>query len=819
ISHLYLSPVLTARTGSTHGYDVVDPTKVSPALGGEQGLRTLADRAHGAGLGVICDIVPNHLGIGADNPLWEDLLTHGQGGEGARFFDVDWNPPLPGARGKVILPVLGDQYGAVLHRGDLTATETERGPRLRYFEHSFPLSDETREAVGRAGGVTAFAGTPGEPETWHRLHALLESQHYRLVSWRVGDAVVNYRRFFAINELAGVRVEDDAVFDRTHDKVLQLVDDGVIDGLRVDHPDGLRDPTRYLERLAERSGGVWTVVEKITHSPDPARPEPLPDWPVAGTTGYDFCNDVVGLYVDPAAEQRFDLLAWGQDLSLGTGRRGLVDDAKMQILDADLNADFERLAWRVWALAQVELSVRDYTAGQWSWFLSALLVSLDVYRTYVDPQTGAARAADADVLDRAFATARFWDVDNDVPSLRPWLRSVLLGEAGDSPGHLDFIARFQQLSSALMAKGAEDTAFYRDRRLLALNEVGGDPVRFGIDVAAFHDANAERARRHPAGMLTTATHDTKRGEDVRLRIAALTELPEGWGGCLTGWRQRGWVDEHTLDLICQTLVGVWPLDGQMTPALTGRVKAYLTKALREAGEETDWLEPDDEFEAEVHAGLDEMLDDGDFLAEMAQIATAAQEIAMVSGLSQVLLRCTAPGVCDTYQGNELWDDSLVDPDNRRPVDFAGRRRLLAELGDGPDAEALWTARRDGRVKLWVLTQALRVRRGHPHAFGADAGYEPLVADGRWADHVVGYARTDADGEPRIVAVALRLPGAIMGPDLRSPLGEVFDATTLQMHDGDWDEVLTGHRGCGGGTLPLADVLTELPVGLLVRRGS
>jgi malto-oligosyltrehalose synthase len=389
VTHLYLSPILTARPGSTHGYDVVDPTTVSEALGGEAGLRRLAETAHAAGLGLVADIVPNHLGIGPDNPLWELLLAEGQGGEGARFFDVDWSPALPGAEGKVVLPVLGEQYGKALLAGELRLVSEDGPVRLRYHDHSFPLSSESREALGRSGGVGALNGTPGRPETWTRMHALLEDQHYRLVWWRIGDAVVNYRRFFAINELAGVRVEDEAVFGHTHGTILRLVDEGLIDGLRVDHPDGLRDPARYFQRLAERSGGVWTVAEKILHSAHPTQPEALPDWPVAGTTGYDFCNDVLGLFVDPAAEDCFIALQVppaddeDEDDEELHGRvalhdRLLIQVAKLDAIDADLASDFRRLTRLLWALAQEHLQARDVTQGHCGLAVARVLTSLPV---------------------------------------------------------------------------------------------------------------------------------------------------------------------------------------------------------------------------------------------------------------------------------------------------------------------------------------------------------------------------------------------------------------------------------------------------------
>jgi (1->4)-alpha-D-glucan 1-alpha-D-glucosylmutase len=382
VSHLYLSPILTARTGSTHGYDVADPRRVAGALGGLEGLRALSARARAAGLGLVIDIVPNHLGTGPDNPLWESLLAEGPAGPAGRTFDVDWDPPLPGATGKVVLPALGEQYGTVLHAGEIQVVAEDRGWRVRYHEHDFPLSPESEQALQRAGNGEVLDGTPGEPRTWARMHALLEAQHYRLVHWRAGARLINYRRFFAIDELAAVRVEDPAVFVATHGTVVELVAGGVVDGLRVDHPDGLRDPARYLERLARDTGGAWTVVEKILE-----RAETFPDWPVAGTTGYELANDVLGLFVDPSSRATLDDL----DAELGASPQTYAAQAavaKREQLTGDLAADLGRLARIFWRVTQAHPDVRDVDGEQCRQVLADVLVAMDVYRTYVDPEDG-----------------------------------------------------------------------------------------------------------------------------------------------------------------------------------------------------------------------------------------------------------------------------------------------------------------------------------------------------------------------------------------------------------------------------------------------
>jgi (1->4)-alpha-D-glucan 1-alpha-D-glucosylmutase len=835
VSHLYLSPILTARQGSTHGYDVADPARLAAVLGGEEGLRRLAERARERGLGLVVDIVPNHVGTGADNPLWERLLAEGQSGEAARYFDVDWNPPLPGAAGKVIVPVLGKQYGEVLYGGELEVIESGPGYRLRYHDRTFPLSAESQEPIGRSTPLEAFRGSPGAPETWQRLHALLEAQHYRLVHWRAGHALINYRRFFAIDELAAVRVEDPEVFDATHRTILDLVADGVIDGLRVDHPDGLRDPDRYFRRLAEQSGGVWTVAEKIT---EPG--EQLPDWPVAGTTGYEFGNDVLGLFVDPAG------LGTLQQLHLDFGGdarsyRLQAAAAKREVLDADLAADARRVAGRLWALAQSHPMVRDVDLLACQEVVCRTVQALDVYRTYVDPETGESQAQDRARIAQALREAcelghAGWAAGAPGRDLAPaelydFLGDVLSGRAGSSAQHLEVIARFQQLSGAVMAKGVEDTVFYRYHVLAAANEVGGAPDHLGLDVAAFHERNLDRMRRHPSGMLTTATHDTKRGEDVRVRMAAISELAADWDRAVRHWRElnrshlgrgtRGAApDPATEYLAYQTLVGVWPLDGRVTDELASRLVAYLVKAAREAGVQTTWTDPDEGFEDALDRFVRAILDperSQAFLDSLAALAGRATEIGLVSSLAQVLLRTTAPGVPDLYQGNELWDDSLVDPDNRRPVDFAVRRRLLDELGAAPDVADLVRSRRDGRLKLWVLTRALRARRDHAGCFGADGEYVPLQVDGPCAGHVVAYARVAPDGKDAVLVVAPRLTAAI-GGDRRPALGEDWTGTTIrlpeQLQGRVWTSLLDpGAAQTTAPTLEVGDLLGRVPVAL------
>ncbi|QBI18211.1 malto-oligosyltrehalose synthase [Egibacter rhizosphaerae] len=861
VSHLYCSPILAARAESTHGYDVVDPTRVREELGGEQGLRDLAARAHAHGLGVVADLVPNHVGTGPENPLWEELLAGGRLSAAAAVFDVDWDHPLPGARGRVVLPILGRPYGEVLHAGELAVEAREDGYRLRYHEHDLPLAPETVGLVLEAGGPAGLAGSPGEPASWSALHGLIEAQHYRLVHWRTGGSLVNYRRFFAVDDLAAVRVEDPDVFERTHGTILRLVADGVLAGLRIDHPDGLRDPGGYFRRLARRSGGVWTVAEKIT---EPG--EVLPDWPVAGTTGYEFARDVLGLFVDPGFESVVDAFLLEVLGERGGDFRAGVVRAKGEVLADDLAADVDRLARLLWRAAESRREVRDTVFAQCREVVTRLAQAMPVYRTYVDPESGRSDQVDRERLDRAVRVAAGTLPDGSraeaVERLYAFVGDVLTGRslrpdtapavadpvaAADDAAERELRARFPQLSSAAMAKGLEDTHLYRDLRLVALNEVGGDPTTMGLDADGFHASQAERQRRQPTGMLTTSTHDTKRGEDVRLRIAAISERGMDVVAAARRWilaevpRQfeQEFEQEFEQDvergsphrapdaamqwLAYQTLLGVWPLDGRWpNDELRARVVDYLVKAGREAATHTSWHEPGHAYEERLGSFVAWLLDPDHgptFAHELSAFAHEVAEIAIVSGLAQTLLRATSPGVPDTYQGTELWGDDLVDPDNRRPTDFARRRDMLPGL-DRADPAELFAARRDGRVKAYVLREALRLRARRPAAFGSQAGYQPLPARGERADHVVAFARSAPDGAGA-VAVAPRLPGRIMAEAGHPPVGEAWGDTRVTfpaLDPGSWRDVYTGRHHQG----PIADlreVCAVLPVALLEPAGT
>lgn len=730
---LYSSPVLAATPGSPHGYDVADPTRASPALGGEEGRGRLAARLRVLGLGLVLDIVPNHVGVAVPeaNPWWWDVLTHGRSSRYARYFDIDW------AAGPILLPVLdADEAGA------LEQLRVVDG-RLRYHEHAFPLAPGTE------------TGTPAE------VH---ERQHYRLVSWRRATAELTYRRFFDIATLAALRVEDPDVFADASAEVLRWVSAGEVSGLRVDHPDGLAEPGGYLRRLRAAGPGMWLLVEKIL-----GVGESLPvSWPADGTTGYDALREVCGLFVDPAAEGL--LTQFAAERTGSTARlHHLERQCKRMVAQTILVAEVRRIAK---LLPEVPAERAEAAVAE-------ILSAFPVYRSYL-PEGRAA-------LDVALSAAR---------TARPDLIDVIdvIGSASLREQHGDLATRIQQTSPMVMAKGVEDTAFYRWNRFVALNEVGGDPARFGVLPREFHAAAAAREAGWPATMTALSTHDTKRSEDVRARLAVLAELPAHWVAAVRGWMARAPLPEPSLELLAwQSLVGAWPIDA-------ARMREYLTKAAKEAKLVTSHVDPVPEVDEAIAAWPEAVLGDAELTAEVAAFVERICEPGWSNSLGQKLLQLAGPGVPDVYQGTELFEYSLVDPDNRRPVDFVARRELLARIDEGrlPPVDAT------GAAKLLVTAQVLRLRRDEPGLF---RGYRPVAAEGPAAEHVVAFRRS-----PRLVAVATRLPVGLAArggwADTVLPLPPVVD--------GGWTEALTG-RSVTTGMPRLADLLARFPVALL-RRG-
>jgi len=733
---LYLSPLLTATPGSTHGYDVVDHARVDPERGGAEGLERVAARARELGLGMLVDIVPNHMGVGVPhaNALWWELLREGRDGRAARFFDVDWAV----GGGRVRIPVLGETLDEAAASGVLRV----EGGELRYHDHRYPLA----------------AGSEGDD-----VLATHGAQHYELVHWTRADAELNYRRFFAVNELAAVRVELPDVFDETHREIVRWVREGLVDGLRVDHPDGLADPGGYLDRLAEATGGAHVLVEKILE-----HGESLPPfWATAGTTGYDALAELDRVLIDPAGRAALD------DLDAGLrGRRvawgDLIHDTKRAIADGILRSEVERLTR--------ELLAEEPGAGDPSHLSDALaevLACFPVYRSYLP--------YGEEHLDHALAEARRRRAD---------LEYVLdvVGAALRDPGRAVAV-RFQQTSGMVMAKGVEDTAFYRVSRLATLTEVGGDPDEFALAVDDFHARQQARLAALPGSMTTLSTHDTKRGEDTRARITAIAEVPQEWTAFLA--RRRAVVDlgDGPLEnLLWESIVGSWPRERE---ALHG----YAEKAAREAGESTTWTRPDAAFEERMHALVDAAFDDPRTREDVEAMVRRLEPAGWSNGLAAKLLQLAGPGVPDVYQGSELWERSLVDPDNRRPVDFAERRDLLARL----DAGELPTVGPDGAAKLLVTSRTLRARRDRPELFDR---YVPLPAVGAAASHVVAADRGGA------VVVATRLPlglerdGGWRDTELLVPTARYVDAFTGAEHSSEG--------------LRLADVLDRYPVALLLR---
>lgn len=714
ISHLYLSPITTATKGSTHGYDVVDPTAISPELGGEDGFRSLAAAAQARGMSVVIDIVPNHMGVaGGENAWWNDVLARGRDSEFAGVFDIDWSRPI-------VLPVLGDPLPQALADN---AVAVEGDIVVAYGEHRFPLRPEDHGTTDPVADV-------------------LERQHYRLAWWRTADDELNWRRFFTVNELAGVKVGQPPVFERTHALIFRLWDEGLIAGVRVDHVDGLTDPATYCRRLRERLGPdaiIW--VEKILGSGEPL----AQDWGVDGTSGYDFMEEVAALLHDPAGEAPL-AEAWAA-----------LSGRAAEFAAEELQARQDVLAWqfegqlKACVRAFVRLAESDsanvLTPEMLRRAIERLLWVFPVYRTY---GTGDA-APDSDAAIRAKARAR---VEPLIPPGEDFvIDAVLAWLAGGGPGDAELAAeavrRFQQLSAPVAAKGVEDTAFYRYGRLLSRNDVGFDAAQFAMPIAEFHDRMAARARDWPRALLATATHDHKRGEDVRARLAVLSEVPDLWLTHVRRWDALAGaalddVDPADAYMLYQTLFGAWP--GEEVSGFAERVQVWQEKALREGKLRSSWEAPQEAYEARCKALTTALIGSAPFRSDMAELHAATAAAMEANMLAQVALRLTVPGVPDTYQGTELADLSLVDPDNRRPVDYLTRERALAE---GEPA------------KTALMAELLGLRRAHPDLF-ARGDYQPASVTGPRAGHILAFMRSHG-GETLFVAVGLRLAG-VKGAD-------------------------------------------------------
>lgn len=736
VDWVYLSPILTAEQGSDHGYDVTDPSAVDPERGGPEGLLALSKAAREHGMGVLVDIVPNHVGVAtpAQNPWWWSLLKEGQDSPYAEAFDVDWD--LGG--GKIRLPMLGSDE-------DLDKLEVKDG-ELRYYDHRFPLAE----------------GTYSDGDTPQEVHS---RQHYELMGWRRADAELNYRRFFAVTTLAGIRVEDPSVFEKAHAEVGRWFSEGLVDGLRVDHPDGLADPAGYLRWLKDLSGGAYVLVEKILE-PGEVLPQ---DFATEGTTGYDALADVDRIFVDPAGQQALDDLdAQLRGSSVPADYAEMIRGTKRMIADGILRSEVLRLA-------RLVPESHGLPVEQAADALAEIIAAFPVYRTYLP--TG------AEILKEACesAAARRPDLEVAVGTLLP----LLLDPANP------IAVRFQQTSGMVMAKGVEDTAFYRYTRLGTLTEVGAEPTEFSLSPEEFHHRMSRRQEELPLSMTTLSTHDTKRSEDARARISVIAELPQEWADTLNTLRELAPIPDGPYEnLLWQAVIGSWPASRE-------RLQGYAEKAAREAGNSTTWTDPDEDFESSVKAAVDAAFDDARVTKVVEDFVARIDSHAASNSVSAKLVQLTMPGVPDVYQGSEFWERSLTDPDNRRPVDFAVRLQELAKLDAGTLPEAGTET-----SKLLVTSRALRLRRDRPELF---QGYSPVTATGSAAGHLLAFHRGTAVATGALT-LATRLPAGLAADGgWRDTAVELPVATR---------DALTG-AGYGPGAVSVADVLGTYPVALLV----
>jgi len=949
ITDLYLSPILVAAPGSSHGYDVVDHGRINPELGGDAGYARLCEVLAKHGMGQLVDFVPNHMGVFPQNAWWMEVLENGPSSRYAYFFDVDWRPIKAELENKVLVPILGDQYGVVLEKGELRLVREGGSFFVTYWDHRFPVAprsvpqvlrlrlEELRQKLGpeepsvwelesictsleklaprsetdtakveeRArekevakrrlhalcdasdgvrehvdANVAIFNGRPGQPRSFDLLDRLLDSQAYRLAHWRVAGEEINYRRFFDVNGLAAIRMEDERVFEEAHRLVLRLLREGKIIGLRIDHPDGLYDPTTYFRRLqasalveqgralAEARGELLDAAAArdlrarleagLAADELPARPlyvvaekilasgERMPEtWAVDGTTGYEFLAASSGLFVDGSAEESFTE-AYARFTGLRTSFGDIAYEKKRVITSSSMASEINMLAQRLNRISETNRRTRDFTLNELRRALVEFVANFPVYRTYVAPGCPV-DDRDRQYVETTVRRARRRSPVTD-PSIFDFLRDVILLRfpdglsAAEQAEWLEFTLKLQQVTGPVTAKALEDTAFYVYDRLVSLNEVGGDPREFGTAPQAFHELNARRLERWPGSLAATSTHDTKRSEDVRVRIAALTEAPRDWRALLARWarqnrRFRAEVDgEPAPDrndeiLLYQTLVGTFPEpapkpDTDAWRTYAGRVTSYMQKAIREAKVHTSWTNVDAEYEEAVRRFVEGILASPEFMESFAPFARRIAAAGRLSSLAQVALKLASPGPCDVYQGSELWDLSLVDPDNRRPVDFACRAKLLDELrrrvAEGPSERAALArevsqpdALLDGRAKLLLLREGLRLRRDDPDLF-LRGDYVPLAAEGAHADRVVAFARR-LDRRALVCVVPRRALGILDQAGGAPWEGRV---ALPQGFPRDLLDAVTGARRRQGGQLDLADLFGGFPVALLatVREG-
>ena len=827
ISDVYASPLFQATPESTHGYDTCAFNCINPNIGTSDELAAFADDLRAHGMGLLLDIVPNHMGAHTSNSWWNDVLTHGEKSEYARFFDIDWNSSIPGLKGKVLLPVLGDHYSAVLERGELrieNAPGRDALPRVRgalhlaYFENHFPLSPESLDQFNLKDSSKAaldkINGRPGEPASFNRLNQLIQAQHYRLAYWRAGPHEINYRRFFDVTALVSVRVEDDKVFRASHELITDLVRTGKVTGLRVDHPDGLRDPKTYFDRLRAATN-TYVVAEKIL-----SEEEKLPEeWAVDGTTGYDYLIYQNALFVRSENEAEFTrIYSVFQSKENTEDYATLAYRSKQDVLKRMFVAEVNSLTERLKAVSAKSRYGVDFTEAELRTAIIDFIAGFPVYRTYVTEGRGIS-PAERHYIQTGLEQAKRRTTSQDHRSLQFLAQILALDWPPDFDDELkkqtrEFVIRFQQLSGPATAKGLEDTAFYRFTRFASLNEVGGNAGEFGISIDKFHSYNQHKAGKCPHSLLATSTHDTKRAEDVRARLNVLSEIPAEWERRVMRWREFNAplkaremadmsVDEY---LIYQVLVGTWT-PGTDIPTYITRIQDYMQKAMREAKAATSWTEPNERYEISVKEFVKKIIENRQFMEDFTPFAGHVAFFGMFNSLAQVLIKICSPGVPDFYQGTELWDLSLVDPDNRRPVDYDLRSKLLNEIATRQPAELIqqWQS---GAPKLFTLRTALKIRNEFRHIF--DGAYKPIRVTGAKKDHVIAFARTAQKGT--IIAVAPRFVRTLTNGKTKAPTGEEWADTTLEFDKRRFRNFFT--RG-EISSLQIADILKHFPVALLL----
>lgn len=896
ISDLYASPIFKARTGSTHGYDVVDGTQLNPQLGIPEDFEALVKDLQAKGLGWVQDIVPNHMAYSSENPYLMDVLEHGPASDYCDYFDLAWNSPFGNNEERILAPLLGDFYGTSLEKGDIQLKFGEDGLKVAYYALELPLRLEsyaqvfsynlgqlTRnlgrnhpdfikllgvlyllknlslEVTGKQRqdqaafikgliwetytsneqirnfideNIKLFNGEPGNSDSFNLLDTLLDDQFYRLAYWKVGAEEMNYRRFFTVNELISVKVEELRVFNNTHSLIFKLVEEGKFTGLRIDHIDGLFNPAQYLERLREKTGNTYITVEKILELS-----EDLPkNWPIQGTSGYDYMNYVNGLFCQADNKERFDQLYFSF-----TGMRmsypQIVQEKKHLILDRNLAGDLDNLASLLKTISNHYRYGNDFTINGLKRAIAEVLVLFPVYRTYITPE--GMTDAERDLIRTVIREAK-----EQSPRMQhelTFIEKMMLLEFDDTLSQTDrdrwlyFVMRMQQYSGPLMAKGVEDTTLYVFNRLLSLNEVGGNPDHFGISPAEFHTYNQDNSQKWKYTMNATATHDTKRGEDTRARINVLSEIPDEWEQQVNAWSainrglrrdRKGYAmpDRNDEYLLYQTLVGAFPFEKHEQEFFVERVKDYMIKAIREAKAHTAWLRPDEEYEEACMDFVEKVLDpsiSSQFLEAFLPFQERVAYYGMFNSLSQTLLKLASPGVPDFYQGTELWELSMVDPDNRRPVDFEQRRSYLSNLQQQLKTDGLTLikelleTKQDGRIKLLLTTQGLKARANYRDLF-LEGDYLPLEVHGSFANHIVAFARRYENQVA--IAIAPRFLTQLIQPG-ENPLGEaVWKDTHITLPEGmsnNWINVLNEQPLKLNEQLSVGAALSQFPVALLI----